>query len=558
MADDMSKIAARLVEKPRQEKWWDEEGVIYPVPRYQKPEVKGSMVAITFENRIYCLDANFGYAKLWESEFSGLAREITKPVFVVDRYIALSILRTDHVYDAVIIDLTTNEIQSHPISDSEKEYKIDMMGIGSPITPCASNIGSFFASYFGQLASHKEDWIDHIMNEDTRIRYTPLIHNEDLVVHLDDGEKTWLEWYDLHSLQLKNTSDKYDISFGISGGFAGTDPVSINGIVVCGFGTHLSAFDNDYNLLWIFRYPNIASIEDEEPIRVIVPDTNEVIFEAYNEVDITSNLIHYENYLYFLIADLSRHLSYLVKMDLSNGKVIWTYHIDGFSFGFHIPKVTGNRIILQNDTRVWLIAQDGSLYGEYELDIECITCSPLVYLKENKFVCLADFGLYEVEIESSLDQISKIPKELNEPRYVFLSHASEDKYAIVEPFYSACEIEGVSAWLDAAELKWGDPLVSKIQEGISAAKYIIIFISESFLQKEWPQRELETALSLDVDGKKIVLPVILGMTHEELALKNPFISSKVYMSIEDYNPRVKVDELILRELIDSLKRLMNY
>jgi len=48
-----------------------------------------------------------------------------------------------------------------------------------------------------------------------------------------------------------------------------------------------------------------------------------------------------------------------------------------------------------------------------------------------------------------------------------LSHAWEDKDAIARPLYEALTAASVSVWFDEAELKLGDSLRRKIDDGLA-------------------------------------------------------------------------------------------
>ena len=74
---------------------------------------------------------------------------------------------------------------------------------------------------------------------------------------------------------------------------------------------------------------------------------------------------------------------------------------------------------------------------------------------------------------------------------VFISHASEDKEAIARPLYEALKARGLSVWFDEAELTLGDSLRRKIDDGLARCRYGIVILSPRFLEKEWPQRELD-------------------------------------------------------------------
>ena len=94
---------------------------------------------------------------------------------------------------------------------------------------------------------------------------------------------------------------------------------------------------------------------------------------------------------------------------------------------------------------------------------------------------------------------------------VFLCHASEDKADIVEPLYRELFSAGVSCWYDNAEIKWGDSITAKVNEGLSKSEYVIVVLSENFMRKNWPKRELMAALNKESStGRVVVLPLVSG------------------------------------------------
>lgn len=50
-------------------------------------------------------------------------------------------------------------------------------------------------------------------------------------------------------------------------------------------------------------------------------------------------------------------------------------------------------------------------------------------------------------------------------RDVFLCHASEDKNSIARPLYKAFTDAGISCWYNEAEIRWGDSITQKVNEG---------------------------------------------------------------------------------------------
>jgi hypothetical protein len=90
---------------------------------------------------------------------------------------------------------------------------------------------------------------------------------------------------------------------------------------------------------------------------------------------------------------------------------------------------------------------------------------------------------------------------------VFLCHASEDKPTAVD-LASALMSRGVAVWLDQWEIKVGDSIVDKINQGIEAASHLAILISKHSASKPWVVREMSAALMRQLANRSIrVLPV---------------------------------------------------
>ena len=74
--------------------------------------------------------------------------------------------------------------------------------------------------------------------------------------------------------------------------------------------------------------------------------------------------------------------------------------------------------------------------------------------------------------------------DTNKEYDVFISHASEDKDGVVRPLAIALKEKGISVWYDEFELKIGDSLRRKIDQGLSKSKFGIVVISRSFIKKD--------------------------------------------------------------------------
>lgn len=93
---------------------------------------------------------------------------------------------------------------------------------------------------------------------------------------------------------------------------------------------------------------------------------------------------------------------------------------------------------------------------------------------------------------------------------VFLCHTSVDKKKYVIPFAEELDEEDITYWIDKAEIKWGDNIIEKINEGLKISSYVIVFLSPNFFGEEWPEKELASALSMEnKSGEVIVLPILI-------------------------------------------------
>ena len=116
---------------------------------------------------------------------------------------------------------------------------------------------------------------------------------------------------------------------------------------------------------------------------------------------------------------------------------------------------------------------------------------------------------------------------------VFISHASEDKTAVAIPLAEALHERGVTAWLDKAELRIGESLLSRIDQGLAASKFAVVVLSPSYFAKGWPQYELDGIVTLSVAGKQSLLPVWHDLGHAEVAIQSPSLADKLARSTSD-------------------------
>jgi len=116
-------------------------------------------------------------------------------------------------------------------------------------------------------------------------------------------------------------------------------------------------------------------------------------------------------------------------------------------------------------------------------------------------------------------------------RDVFLCHASEDKSIYLRPLVKALDEAGITYWYDEAEITWGDSITQKVNHGLTISRYVIVLISESFMSKNWPKKELNAALNLEASSGEVrVLPLLADSSiQQKLETDFPLISDKLHL-----------------------------
>jgi hypothetical protein len=117
---------------------------------------------------------------------------------------------------------------------------------------------------------------------------------------------------------------------------------------------------------------------------------------------------------------------------------------------------------------------------------------------------------------------------------VFVSHASEDKPEIALPLTKALQKLDVSVWLDDLELKIGDSLRRKIDEGLAHSRFGVVILSKDFFAKNWPQYELDGLVTRTVSGEQSILPIWHGITKAEVMAASPSLADKIARSTADF------------------------
>jgi hypothetical protein len=111
---------------------------------------------------------------------------------------------------------------------------------------------------------------------------------------------------------------------------------------------------------------------------------------------------------------------------------------------------------------------------------------------------------------------------------VFLSYAKADAQ-MVDRVARDIQSQGVDVWMDRQDLRAGQEWLPQIEEAISKADFMLVFISKSSLDSKWVQREYQAALQQQVkSGGTRLIPVLL----EPVDLP-PFLASIQYIDLTE-------------------------
>jgi TIR domain len=110
---------------------------------------------------------------------------------------------------------------------------------------------------------------------------------------------------------------------------------------------------------------------------------------------------------------------------------------------------------------------------------------------------------------------------------VFICHASEDKEPFVLALAEHLTKADVRVWLDTFVLKLGDSLRRSIERGLTSSRFGVVVLSPRFFAKEWPQRELDGMAALEIEGRKVILPVWHEVGADEVRAYSPILADRV-------------------------------
>src|SRR4051794_33503310 len=109
----------------------------------------------------------------------------------------------------------------------------------------------------------------------------------------------------------------------------------------------------------------------------------------------------------------------------------------------------------------------------------------------------------------------------------FISYASEDRVGVAQPLAEALASLGIRVWFDQAELKIGDSLRERVDDGLARSTFGIVVLSRAFFDKHYPTRELNGLAQREIDGERVILPVWYGVTDADVRRFSPPLADRI-------------------------------
>ncbi len=101
------------------------------------------------------------------------------------------------------------------------------------------------------------------------------------------------------------------------------------------------------------------------------------------------------------------------------------------------------------------------------------------------------------------------PPDKNKIKKVFISHSSVDK-DFASRLCTDLQNTGLPVWFDMWDIKVGESIVKKINQGLEQSDYLVVVFSPDSANSAWVQQELDAALMEQLSKKNItVLPLLL-------------------------------------------------
>ena len=104
---------------------------------------------------------------------------------------------------------------------------------------------------------------------------------------------------------------------------------------------------------------------------------------------------------------------------------------------------------------------------------------------------------------------------------------------------------GLHVWYDTSQIKWGDSMRQKIDEGLKHSRFGVVVLSPNYIAdgKYWTKAELDGLFQLESINGKTLLPVWHNLTKKQVMAFSPIIANKKAMTTAAMTAKEIADEL---------------
>lgn len=147
----------------------------------------------------------------------------------------------------------------------------------------------------------------------------------------------------------------------------------------------------------------------------------------------------------------------------------------------------------------------------------------------------------QIELQVKLDELAADIKEsVNQKEIieydVFLSHSNLDKEEYVTELSDKLEEKGLSVFEDVKVFKIGQSQTDMMNFGILNSRFVVVFLSENFIESGWSEYEFKSFLNREINEKKIIiLPIWHNITVEEVKNYNPYLVDKYALNTSKHS-----------------------
>jgi hypothetical protein len=124
---------------------------------------------------------------------------------------------------------------------------------------------------------------------------------------------------------------------------------------------------------------------------------------------------------------------------------------------------------------------------------------------------------------------------------VFISYSHSDR-DVVDKLTNRFQIDNVNYWRDDKDLQVGDIIDKAISRGIQENVLFLVVLTPTSIESRWVERELDEAAHEEVEGRKVVLPVVAKNLDAERI--PPRLRKKLYVDISGRNFNTGYEKLL--------------